>query len=120
VAGLLFNTFKPSVEGNCASPDASVWTGAVATEGVTGIPSIDSSFAALDASPLLVPGVTPFLCPSVTVFGQQAQQIGNLFQGKEASGRVDYTPTSKDRFFVQYNWQQTRDMFGPCDPACTR
>jgi outer membrane receptor protein involved in Fe transport len=112
-AALLFQHFKPAVEGsNCSG-----FPGAVATEGVTGIPSIDNAFAALDAA---LPVGSPYLCSSVALFGQQTQTFGNLFQGKEASGRFDYNPNEKNRFFVQFNWLRNSDTFGPCTPACTR
>jgi outer membrane receptor protein involved in Fe transport len=101
-----------------AGANCSTWPGAVNTEGVTGNPQIDAAFAALDAQ--MQVGVTPYLCSSVAVFGAQAQSFGNLFQGKEASGRFDYTPGEKDRFFAQYNWLRSSDTFGPCNPACTR
>ena len=114
VAALMYKNFAPSGTGsNCTT-----WPGAVATEGITGIPYIDASFAALDS--VMVKGVTPFICDSIAIYGQQTQTFGNLFQGKEASGRVDFTPSPKDRFFIQYNWQRTTDTFGPCTTACTR
>lgn len=118
VAALLFKNFPPAVAGsNC-----SAYPGAVATETTTPggdpIPApIEASFAALDAA---LPVGSPYLCNSVALFGQQTQAIGNLFEGKEASGRFDYLPTSKDRLFIGYNWLRNSDNFGPCDPACTR
>ncbi len=126
-SALLESKFAPSVTGDCdiTHNGVSTWQGAVATEQTTpgGDPvpaAILAKFQALDASPLLVPGVTPYLCKSVALFGQQTQIFGNLFQGKEASGRVDYLPSGKDRFFIQYNWLRQDDTFGPCTPACTR
>jgi hypothetical protein len=121
-AALLLQNFPPAVTGDCdiTHNGVTTWQGAVATEGVTGIPYIDAAFQALDASPLLVPGETPFLCQSVALYGQQTQIFGNLLQGQEASGRVDYLPGGKDRFFIQYNWLRNQDNFGPCTPACTR
>jgi hypothetical protein len=112
-AALLFQNFAPAVEGsNCSG-----FPGAVATEGHIGIPSIDNAFAALDAA---LPVGSPYLCDSVALFGQQTQIFGNLFQGKETSGRVDYNPNDKNRFFIQFNWLRNSDTFGPCTPACTR
>jgi len=121
-AALLFKNFAPAVQGDCSlsNPQVTVWPGAVAKEGITGNPQIDAAFAALDASPLLKPGATPYLCPSVALYGQQTQTFGNLFQGKETSGRIDYNPNEKNRLFVQFNWLRNSDAFGPCDPACTR
>jgi outer membrane receptor protein involved in Fe transport len=124
-AALLYKNFAPAVAGDCSSPNATLWQGAVATETATPngdpVPApIEASFAALDSSPLLIPGVTPYLCPSVALYGQQTQTFGNLFQGKETSGRFDYHHSDRDRFFVQFNWLRNSDNFGPCDPACTR
>ena len=114
VAALLYKNFQPAGTGtNCQT-----WPGAVATEGVTGIPQIDAAFSALDS--VMVQGVTPYVCDSIAIFGQQTQTFGNLLQGKDASGRIDYTPTQKDRFFLQYAWARTTDEFGPCTTACTR
>jgi outer membrane receptor protein involved in Fe transport len=114
VAALLYKNFPPAGVGTNCAP----WPGAVATEGVTGIPQIDAAFAALDS--VMVTGVTPYTCDSIAIFGQQTQTFGNLFQGKEASGRIDFNPNEKDRFFLQYAWQRTTDTFGPCTTACTR
>jgi TonB dependent receptor len=121
-AALLYKNFPPAAPGDCSlsNPQVTAWPGAVNKEGTTGIPSIDASLAALDASPSLTVGVTPYLCPSVALYGQQTQTFGNLFQGKEASGRIDYDPNAKNRIFAQFNWLRNSDSFGPCDPACTR
>jgi Carboxypeptidase regulatory-like domain/TonB dependent receptor-like, beta-barrel len=104
--------------------NCSAYPGAVATEtafatrsGFT-IPAQDmAAFAALDAA---LPVGSPYLCNSVAIYGSQTQTFGNLINGKEASGRLDYNPGPKDRFFIQYNWLRNSDTFGPCDPACTR
>jgi hypothetical protein len=113
VAALLYKNFPPAGAGSNCSP----YPGAVATHGVTGIPQIDAAFAALDAA---LPIGSPYLCDSIAIYGQQTQTFGNLFQGKEASGRLDFNPGDKDRFFVQYNWLRNTDTFGPCTTACTR
>jgi len=57
---------------------------------------------------------------SVAVFKQQTQGLGNLFNGKEWSGRLDYTPNSANRFSVNYNWFRSTDSYGPCAPQCAR
>jgi hypothetical protein len=117
-AALLFKGFPPAVAGNNCTP----YPGAVATETATPNgdpipPQILAAFQALDAA---LPVGSPYLCQSVALYGQQTQTFGNLFQGKEASGRIDYHFREKDRFFVQFNWLRNSDTFGPCDPACTR
>jgi len=113
VAALLYKNFPPAGSGsNC-----SAYPGAVAKHGITGVPQVDAAFAALDAA---MPIGAPYLCNSIAIYGQQTQTFGNLFQGKEASGRLDYHPGNNDRFFIQYNWLRNNDTFGPCTTACTR
>ncbi len=64
----------------------------------------------------------PFQGSSVAIFKSQTGSLGNgnLFNGNEASFRLDYTPRTNDRFFAQYNYFRSSDSFGPCNPACTR
>src|SRR5204863_9921165 len=62
----------------------------------------------------------PFQESSVAIFGSQIQTIGNLFNGNEASGRIDFNPNASNRLFLQFNWLKTTDIFGPCSDACTR
>jgi outer membrane receptor protein involved in Fe transport len=62
----------------------------------------------------------PFELDSVAIFGSQIQTIGNLFNGNEASGRIDFNPNASNRLFLQFNWLKTTDIFGPCSDACTR
>jgi len=57
---------------------------------------------------------------STAVFGAQAQALGNLFHGNEASGRLDYNWNANNRVYAQYNWLRSTDKYGPCSPACTR
>lgn len=62
----------------------------------------------------------PFQDTSVALFGSQTQTLGNLFNGKEWSGRLDYTPGAANRIYVNYNWLRTTDTNGSCAPQCTR
>lgn len=62
----------------------------------------------------------PFQLSSVAIFGAQTQSLGNLFNGNEASGRLDFNPNANNRLFFQFNWLKTTDSFGPCSAACTR
>jgi len=62
----------------------------------------------------------PFELSSVAIFGSQVQSIGNLFNGNEASGRIDYNWNAGNRMFLQFNWLKSTDQFGPCNAACTR
>lgn len=62
----------------------------------------------------------PFELNSVAIFGSQVQTIGNLFNGNEATARIDFNPSANNRFFAQFNWLKTSDQFGPCNAACGR
>jgi len=61
-----------------------------------------------------------FLNSSTAIFGSQTQTLGNLFNGNEASGRIDYNLNTNNRFYGQFNWLKSTDSFGPCSTACTR
>ena len=63
---------------------------------------------------------TPFLNSTAAIFKTQTQSLGNLFNGNEASGRLDYNLNAANRMFVQFNWFHSTDQFGPCNAACTR
>jgi outer membrane receptor protein involved in Fe transport len=57
---------------------------------------------------------------SVSTFGTQTQTIGNLFNGNEASMRVDYNWNANNRFYINYNYLRETDKFGPSNIAATR
>ena len=59
---------------------------------------------------------------SVAIFKSQTGNLANanLFNGNEASLRIDYNWNSNNRFFLQYNYNRQTDQFGPCNAACTR
>jgi len=59
---------------------------------------------------------------SVAIFKSQTGNLANanLFNGNEASLRLDYNWNSNNRFFLQYNYNRQTDQFGPCNAACTR
>jgi hypothetical protein len=75
-----------------------------------------------------IPGITtgtvnrsaPFINSSTAIFKSQTQTLGNLFNGNEASGRLDYNWNNTNRMYMQFNWFHSTDSFGPCDSACTR
>lgn len=69
-----------------------------------------------------VPGIrtNAYLNNSATVIGSQSQSLGNLFNGNEGSGRIDYNWNANNRTFAQFNWLKTTDSFGPCLPNCDR
>jgi carboxypeptidase family protein len=58
--------------------------------------------------------------PTTAIFGTQTQALGNLFNGNEASGRIDYNFNNNNRMFAQFNWLKETDSFGPCYSYCTR
>jgi outer membrane receptor protein involved in Fe transport len=59
---------------------------------------------------------------SVATFKTQTGGLGqsNLFNGNEASLRVDYNWNSGNRLYFQYNYNRQTDAFGPCSVACDR
>ncbi len=57
---------------------------------------------------------------SVATFGTQTQTLGNLFNGNEASLRVDYNWNTNNRFYISYNYNRDTDSFGPSNIAATR
>ena len=80
---------------------------------------LPSAFAALFAAMPL--GLnTNFLYQGSATFQQQTQTFGNLFNGTEASGRIDYNWNDSNRMFLQFNWFHSTDAFGPCEAPCAR
>jgi Carboxypeptidase regulatory-like domain/TonB dependent receptor len=57
---------------------------------------------------------------SVAIFKSQTQTLGNLFNGNEASLKLDYNWNSNNRSYLQFNWWKQTDNFGPCSAACAR
>src|SRR5450631_2148171 len=57
---------------------------------------------------------------SVATFKTQTQNLGNLFNGNEASLRLDYNWNANNRFYINYNYNRDTDSFGPCNVSCTR
>jgi len=62
----------------------------------------------------------PFELNSVALFGTQTQTLGNLFNGNEASLKIDYDWNASNRMFAQFNWVKQTDTTGSCDAACSR
>src|SRR5581483_4177040 len=55
----------------------------------------------------------PFFIKSLLIPKTQDQiQTGNLFNGNEASLRLDYNLSQNDRFFGQFAWEHRTDRFG--------
>jgi outer membrane receptor for ferrienterochelin and colicin len=57
---------------------------------------------------------------SVSTFGTQTQTLGNLFNGNEASLRVDYNWNANNRLYINYNYLRETDKFGPANIAAVR
>src|ERR1700688_4117387 len=58
---------------------------------------------------------------SVSTFGTQTQSLGNLFNGKEGSIRLDYNRNANNRAYVNFNYLRETDTFGACPTsACAR
>jgi len=66
--------------------------------------------------------VMPFQDSSVALFKSQSGTgiASNLFNGNEASLRLDYNWSTSNRLSVNYNLVRTTDKFGPCAASCTR
>ena len=60
----------------------------------------------------------PFLVNVLNVGKSQVSE--NLFNGNEASLRLDYNLNSNDRLFGQFNWSKAADRFYSGDPAQLR
>jgi outer membrane receptor protein involved in Fe transport len=79
-----------------------------------------SSIPALQTGSLPDRANTQIQESSVATFRTQTQTLGNLFNGNEASMRIDYNWNSSNRFFISYNYNRQTDTFGPCTASCTR
>jgi len=72
-------------------------------------------------------GGSPFAVPQAGAFNRddtfleqaisvsKSQVEGNLFNGNEASLRLDFNPGSKDRLFSQFNWARSADQYTGSD-----
>jgi hypothetical protein len=85
--------------------------------GVNGQDQIDLASLGCGSIPAQHKGVfdrnAPFLVDTVAVLQSQNQGTnGNLFQGNEASLRLDYNFSQNDRVFSQMNWSRATDRFG--------
>jgi len=76
------------------------------------------STGALCATPLPItnlPGTfdrkSNFENKTITLYKQQTKD--NLFNGNEASLRLDWNPREKDRFFAEFKWFKSNDAVGP-------
>jgi outer membrane receptor protein involved in Fe transport len=59
-----------------------------------------------------------FLNQSTSIFKTQTQ--GNLFEGNEASVRLDWNASDSNRIFTEFKWFKNTDVFGPQNAAGAR
>lgn len=62
----------------------------------------------------------PFFQSVTSLFTQQTQVQGNLFNGNEGYLRLDYNASQNDRLFASMNWQKQTDSVGPGLPDSVR
>jgi len=100
-------------------PASTDGTGALANKFAQLFGVTQADIDACDGSPFSAPMAgsfgrnQPFLIKSLLVPKTQDQiQTGNLFNGNEASIRLDYNFGQKDRAFSQFAWSRTTDRFG--------
>ena len=72
--------------------------------------------------PITGSSTMPFQLSSVALFKSQTGTgiAANLFNGNEASLRIDYNWNASNRLSLNYNHVRTSDSFGPCSTTCTR
>jgi hypothetical protein len=85
----------------------------MALDGCTTIPALQASSIVGGRAALIQE-------TSVATFGTQTQSLGNLFNGKEGSLRLDYNWNTNNRFYIAFNYNRSTDSFGGCNAACTR
>ena len=127
VAALLYQNFTPTAAASSSQtiadyfgtdlgfwlcPDNSNAAIAGRIASIVGVTAADD-FSTCSTTPLPSAGTfnraLPFRVTTINIAKTRTQ--GNLFQGNEASGRIDFNPNQNNRFFVQFNWARTRDEF---------
>jgi Carboxypeptidase regulatory-like domain len=120
VGQLLYSQFAPSVQGTPFLTVNDYLNGFYSGTGFStlgeyedpsmyGDPNIANRMTTLfNALQALPNGLdTPMIYQTVSIAPSHNQ--GNLFDGNEASGRIDWNATSKDRLFAQFNWSRQND-----------
>ncbi|HUM03912.1 MAG TPA: TonB-dependent receptor [Terriglobales bacterium] len=138
-AALLYNNFAPTVTGNATGTDLDTYTGGnysnwlcadgqnalfssriASVIGVTSQDQTDMSDAGCTNIPGLQDGTIArtgvnIVNETVAINGSQNQTYtgsGNLFNGWELGGKIDWNPTQKDRVSFAMNFNHLRDKFG--------
>jgi hypothetical protein len=91
--------------------------------GCSSIPGLQAGTIGRIGDGINSPGSSlPFQLSSVSLFKSQTGTgiASNLFNGNEASLRLDYNWSASNRLSVNYNLVRTTDKFGPCSSTCTR
>jgi Carboxypeptidase regulatory-like domain/TonB dependent receptor len=58
---------------------------------------------------------------AIATFKTQTDSLGNLFNGKEASLRLDYNWNASNRAYLSFNYNRSTDTYGACPTSsCTR
>jgi hypothetical protein len=91
-----------------------------ATDDVKCTTPLGAAGAPYETAALLANRNLQMLDSAVATFGSQTQVLGNLFQGREWSGKIDYDPSTSNRFAVNYNWLRSTDNYGPLKPQGAR
>jgi Carboxypeptidase regulatory-like domain len=98
--------FGQDADGNCTQvPDYASAVAIYSDPTNYGDPNIAARMHTLLSS--LDPNM-PMLYQTINI--QKTQNLGNLFDGNEASGRIDWNATSKDRVFAQFNWSRQNTL----------
>jgi len=96
----------PKLQPTCSTP-LTARAGFIGRNPVTGVSTM----------PFQLSGVSLVKSQGAGAFGN----VANLFNGNEWSIRLDYVPSTANRFNVNWNQSRTTDKYGPCgDPACAR
>lgn len=141
-AALLYSNFAPTTIGTDTGTDLNTYTGTAnysgflcgdgppaqaiysariaALIGVTAQDQSDMTNAGCANQPGLQTGTLPrtgvnILNETIAINGSQNQTYtgsGNLFNGWELGGKVDWNPTQKDRISYAMNWNRLTDSFG--------
>ena len=116
VGQLLYSQFAPKVQGTPFMTVGEYLAGGNSGAGFTD-PSQYSDPTNYDSTSNLaarfaklfsaVPLNTPMIYKTVSIAKEHSQ--GNLFDGNEASARLDFNLSSKDRLFAQANWSRQND-----------
>jgi hypothetical protein len=100
-------------------------------QSILGVLATDNYSGCASGAPATQPGTVgrtaagsslPFENASVALFKSQTGSgiNQNLFNGNEATLRLDYNWNTNNRFSLNYNDARTTDIYGPCAPSCTR